>query len=155
MKSSLVAKCGTAGFAVLLVIGAGSCGTSPATSADGRVIEITMKEFSFTPRTITLNAGETVTLKLNNVGTVEHEFMAGRLPTAGKGYAEDWLKRAVPGLANHTHPGEEHLGEGVRVSADWGNRVTIVVPQEKGTYEFGCFVAGHYEAGMKGAIVVR
>lgn len=114
-----------------------------------------MKEFSFSPRTITLVAGQTVTLKLRNAGTLEHEFMAGRAPTPSKGYAEDWLKQAVPGLANHTHPGEVHLGEGIRVSADWGDQVKLVVPLEKGTFEFGCFVAGHYEAGMRGTIIVR
>jgi uncharacterized cupredoxin-like copper-binding protein len=114
-----------------------------------------MKEFTFSPRTINVRPGETVTLKFTNVGALEHEFMAGRAPVPGRGYTEDWLKRATPALANHTHPGEEHLGEGIRVSADWGNRVTLVVPEEKGTYEFGCFITGHYEAGMKGSIVVR
>jgi len=119
------------------------------------MIDVTMNEFTFSPRTINVRPGETVTLKFTNVGALEHEFMAGRAPVPGRGYTEDWLKRAVPALANHTHPGEEHLGEGVRVSADWGNRVTLVVPEEKGTYECGCFITGHYEAGMKGSIVVR
>ena len=144
------------GALALVIAVTAACGgaAAPSPSRD-RVIEITMKEFTFSPRAITLTAGETVTLKLTNIGTLEHEFMAGRAPTPGKGYAEDWLKQAVPGLVNHTHPGEVHLGEGIRVSADWGNRVTLVVPMEKGTYEFGCFVAGHYEAGMRGTIVVR
>jgi uncharacterized cupredoxin-like copper-binding protein len=155
MKRFRLAPIGASMIASVLVAGATACGTSPTSAANGRVIEITMSEFSFSPRTITLTAGETVTLKLTNAGALEHEFMAGRAPTPSKGYAEDWLKRAVPGLASHTHPGEVHLGEGIRVSADWGNRVTLVVPTEKGVYEFGCFVAGHYEAGMKGTIVVR
>jgi len=29
------------------------------------------------------------------------------------------------------------------------------VPPEKGEYEFGCFVQGHYEAGMKGRLIVK
>jgi uncharacterized cupredoxin-like copper-binding protein len=139
----------------LALIAAVACAAPATDPADGRVIEITMKEFTFSPRTITVTAGETVTLKFTNVGALEHEFMAGREPVPGKGYAEDWLKRAAPALASHTHPGEQHLGEGIRISADWGGRVKLVVPMEKGTYEFGCFVAGHYEAGMKGTIVVR
>jgi uncharacterized cupredoxin-like copper-binding protein len=140
---------------VLVAVAAAACASQPAKSPAGRVLEITMNEFSFSPRTITVSPGETVTLKFTNVGALEHEFMAGRAPVPSRGYNEDWLKRAVPALANHTHPGEAHLGEGIRVSADWGNRVTLVVPEEKGTYEFGCFIAGHYEAGMKGSIVVR
>jgi uncharacterized cupredoxin-like copper-binding protein len=144
------------GLALLLVASAAvACASEPAKPAAGRIVEITMSEFSFSPRTINVRPGETVILKFTNVGALEHEFMAGRAPVPSRGYTEDWLKRAVPALANHTHPGEEHLGEGIRVSADWGNRVTLVVPEEKGTYEFGCFIAGHYEAGMKGSIVVR
>lgn len=143
-------------LAPLLVASAAiACASAPGQPAAGRMIEITMKEFTFSPRSITVRPGETVTLKFTNVGSLEHEFMAGRAPLPSRGYAEDWLKRAVPALANHTHPGEDHVGEGIRVSADWGNRVTLVVPEETGTYEFGCFIAGHYEAGMKGSIVVR
>ena len=140
---------------VLVTVAVAACGSDPGRPAAGRVIEITMSEFTFSPRSITVRPGETVTLKFTNVGALEHEFMAGRVPVPSRGYTEDWLKRAVPALANHTHPGEEHVGEGIRVSADWGNRVTLVVPEEKGTYEFGCFIAGHYEAGMKGSIAVR
>jgi len=140
---------------LLVAVAAAACAGQPAKPAAGRVIEITMNEFSFSPRSINVRPGETVTLKFTNVGSLEHEFMAGRAPVPGRGYTDDWLKRAVPALGNHTHPGEEHLGEGIRVSADWGNRVTLVVPEEKGTYEFGCFIAGHYEGGMKGSIIVR
>ena len=140
---------------LLVAVAAAACAGQPAKPALGRVIEMTMNEFTFSPRTITVRPGETVTLKFTNVGALEHEFMVGRSPVPSRGYTDDWLKRAVPTLANHTHPGEEHLGEGVRVSADWGNRVTLVVPDDKGTYEFGCFIAGHYEAGMKGSLVVR
>ena len=140
----------------LVAVGVTSCGTTPtADPAKGRVIEITMTEFGFSPRTISVNAGEKVTLKLKNTGALEHEFMAGRAPLPGRGYTEDWLRLAVPGLAQHTHPGEKHLGEGVRVSSDWIGWVTLLIPPESGTYEFGCFIAGHYEAGMKGTLVVR
>ena len=142
-------------LALFLVVAGAACASQPGKSAAGNVVEVTMKEFTFSPRTISVRAGETVTLKLTNLGALEHEFMAGRAPVPSRGYTEDWLKRAVPALASHTHPGEEHVGEGIRVSADWGNQVTLVVPEEKGTFEFGCFIAGHYEAGMKGSIVVR
>jgi plastocyanin len=33
--------------------------------------------------------------------------------------------------------------------------LTFVVPDRKGTYEIGCFLPGHYEAGMKGTITVE
>ena len=133
-----------------------SCAATPTIDpAKGRIIEITMSEFGFSPATITVDVSEKVTLKLKNVGVLEHELMVGRAPVPGRGYTEDWLRLAVPGLAQHTHPGEQHLGEGVRVSNDWIGWVTLVIPPERGTYEFGCFIAGHYEAGMKGTLIVR
>lgn len=143
------------GIAVVAVVVTSCATTPPVDPAKGRVIEITMTEFGFSPRTITVEQGEKVTLKLRNAGALEHEFMAGRVPLPGRGYTEDWLRLAVPGLAQHTHPGEEHLGEGVRVSTDWIGWVTLVIPSARGTYEFGCFIAGHYEAGMKGTLIVR
>ena len=62
---------------------------------------------------------------------------------------------AATNIPSHTHPGEQHTGEGVRVPADWYGTLTVVVPQATGEYEFGCFVQGHYEAGMRGKLVVR
>src|SRR5688572_3486310 len=98
-------------IALLLVATAAvACASQPGKPAAGRMIEVTMDEFTFSPRAITVRPGETVTLNFTNVGALEHEFMAGRAPVPGRGYTEDWLKRAVPALANHTHPGEEHLG---------------------------------------------
>ncbi|HKY49971.1 MAG TPA: cupredoxin domain-containing protein [Candidatus Limnocylindria bacterium] len=142
-------------IAVVIIALASACSAPKTNPADGRMIEIVMDEFTFSPRTVALKAGETVTLKFTNKGSLEHEFMAGRSPVPSQGYTDDWLKRAVPALADHTHPGEAHVGEGYRVSADWGGRLKLVVPSEPGTYEFGCFIAGHYEAGMKGTITVR
>ncbi len=141
------------------VILAAACGgTTPAAvdPAQGRVIDVTMTEFAFSPATITLAPGEKVTFKLKNTGVVEHDFMAGREATPGKGYALDWIAKAVDGARPpHTHAGETAMGEGVRVSADWMMTLTVVVPQEKGEYEFGCFVQGHYEAGMKGKLIIQ
>lgn len=143
-----------------LVLFTASCGAStpapaPTSAAGGRIIEVAMKEFGFTPSTITVRPGEKVTLRLKNTGTVEHEFMAGLQPTPGKGYAVDWIAKAATSVPTHTHPGEEHLGEGVRVSANWFGSIDLVVPAERGEYEFGCFVQGHYEAGMRGRLIVR
>ena len=141
---------------VILVASCGGSTRSAVDPAQGRVVEVTMTEFAFSPTTITLAAGEKVTFKLKNTGVVEHDFMAGRQGTPGKGYALDWIAKAVDGARPpHTHAGEAAMGEGVRVSADWMMTLTVVVPQDKGEYEFGCFVQGHYEAGMKGKLVIQ
>jgi len=144
-------------FASVIVAAAcGSAGASVVDPALGRVIEIRMSEFTFSPSTITVNAGEKVTFKLINTGVVEHDFMAGLQGRPGTGYAVDWIAKAVDGVRPpHTHAGEAPMGEGVRVSSDWTLTLTVVVPPEKGEYEFGCFVQGHYEAGMKGRLIVK
>ena len=136
-------------FVAVLVIAACGSGAAPAS---GRTITIEMREFAFSPSAIDLAPGERVTLIFRNVGTVEHDFMAGREAVLGKGYGQDWLARANLD-AGKSHD-REHAGEGVRVAAKKSAELRLVVPAEKGEFEFGCFVAGHYEAGMKGKLVV-
>jgi uncharacterized cupredoxin-like copper-binding protein len=144
-----------AALAALTILGAACGGGTPApTGAGGRTIEVTMTEFTFSPSTIALRPGEKVTLRFKNIGTLEHEFMAGLRAVPGKGFTEDWIAKAATNVPSHTHVGEEHTGQGVRVSADWYGSLTVVVPDETGEYEFACFVQGHYEAGMRGRIVV-
>lgn len=143
-------------IASLAILAAACGGGAAAGSAPGeRVIEVNMSEFKFSPGTITVAPGERVTFKFTNKGALEHEFMAGRGAVASKGYTEDWIAEAGAATATHTHPGESHSGQGIRVAPDWFGTLAVVVPDAKGVYEFGCFVQGHYEAGMKGTLVVR
>lgn len=136
-------------FAAVLVIAACGGGVAPA---GGRTITIEMNDFAFSPSAIDLAPGERVTLTFRNVGSVEHEFMAGIEPMMGTGYRQDWLARAKLDAGKSHNAG--HAGEGVRITARKSAELRLVVPTEKGEFEFGCFVAGHYEAGMKGKLVV-
>lgn len=145
-----------AGVAAITLIAAACGGGAASTAVAGeRTIEVRLTDFAFSPSRITVAPGERITFKFTNAGALEHEFMAGRGAIPSKGYADDWIARAGAATAPHTHPGETHTGEGVRIPADWYGTLTVVVPDEKGVYEFGCFVQGHYEAGMKGTLVVR
>ncbi len=47
-----------------------------------------------------------------------------------------------------------HRGENVRIAPNTTVTITLVVPAGVGQFEFGCFVPGHYEAGMKGILLV-
>ena len=137
---------------IALALGLTACG---GTSSRVQAVQVETTEFKFSPNSITVAPGERVTFKFTNKGALEHEFMAGRGATPSKGYTEDWIAKAGAATAPHTHPGETHSGQGVRVPADWYATLTVVVPDGRGVYEFGCFVQGHYEAGMKGTLVVR
>lgn len=131
-----------------------ACGASSASTSDtGRTISVDMSEFTYAPATISVKSGETVTLRLKNTGTIEHEFMAGREAMAGMGYMEDWLAMA---RAEHaTGHDMDHQGSGMRVQPKDTATLTITVPAEKGEFEFGCFMPGHYESGMTGKLIVQ
>jgi len=140
--------------AASLVLAACSSGAVPAgASAGERTITVEMRDFGYSPSTIKLAPGERVTLVVKNAGTVEHEFMAGRNAMAGKGYERDWLVMAVGEHGSGHDMG--HTGSGTRVAPKNNASLSLVVPAEKGEFEFGCFVPGHYEAGMKGKLVVE
>jgi uncharacterized cupredoxin-like copper-binding protein len=129
-----------------------ACGQSAPSTGDTRRIEIEMRDFAFAPETLTLRAGEKVTLAFKNVGKLEHEFMAGTDPAYGKGYLKDWLAGAQ--IESSGEHGMEHAGAGVRVAPNTTKLFTFVVPNQGGVFEFGCFVIGHYESGMHGRLVV-
>jgi uncharacterized cupredoxin-like copper-binding protein len=111
-----------------------------------------MRDFAFLPESLTLRAGERVTLSFRNVGRLEHEFMAGSDGVYGRGYLDDLLAAAhVEGNAGHS---ADHLGTGIRVAPNSVKLLTFVVPERSGVFEFGCFILGHYETGMRGRLVI-
>lgn len=139
MGSALIACAGTPTYAAL-------------PSDPGRVVRIDMSDFAFSPASISVTPGERITLSFRNIGTQEHEFMAGHDVTPGKGFAHDWLDLAkVDRLSGHD---SGHSGVGLRLAPRGAANVTIVVPAQVGEVEFACFVVGHYESGMKGTLVV-
>ncbi len=152
-------------------------GASQPSFAAGTVHQVTvvMNEFKFEPATIHLKAGETVALTIKNEGSVEHEWSAGRNVvdnTTEKGYRTDlWalLKPRVTGkkfdvekVSATPSKSDEAESETAKmlsneVDVQPGGSVTLrftVPANAKGTWQFGCFAAGHYESGMKGTLVI-
>ncbi len=151
-------------------------GVSHPAFAAGKVQPVTlvMKEFKFEPATIHLKAGEEVVLTIKNEGTVEHEWSAGKnvvLTQAQTGYRTDLWSLLRPTIAGtqynlekaSTTPAKD-LAEGetakmlsTELDVQPGGSVTLrftVPASAKGTWGFGCFVPGHYEAGMHGTLVI-
>lgn len=142
-------------LAVATVLVAAACSAPPA-SADGRIVRIALKEFGYAPSRVTLKAGELVTLELANRGTIFHELMAGRgeiLPHGG--YTEDLFGGVETRMSGNDPAVHSHGGFGVLVAEGTTARLTFVVPDRPGTYEMGCFEAGHYLAGMVGRLVIE
>jgi len=126
----------------------------PACSSGPEPMQVNMQasEFRFEPSTIEVKAGQQLTVMMQNMGTVEHDFVIQEIPVEGTA-AES--ATAQPGMAGHSMAGTGmepavHMG----AMAGMTDSVTFI-PTKPGTYEFFCAVAGHKEAGMVGTLIVR
>jgi uncharacterized cupredoxin-like copper-binding protein len=110
-----------------------------------RTIEINMTDdMKFTPNRIEVKLGETVRLVAVNSGKVLHEIVIGTADEL-KQHAE--MMKKHPNM-EHDEPYMAHVDPGQKGDIIWSfNRA--------GTFEFACLIPGHFEAGMKGTIVVQ
>jgi len=159
---SMAVLLGTGAFLALAVGGEGE--SAPAATP----MTISFNEMSFTvdggtPNdTITFNAGETYAITFVNDGTVEHEMKAGNgdLLKRDNGTPDGYTNNFFVGPAVLTQDGQKiEFSDLEEVELDPGQSVTvtITVPESFAgqSHEMGCFVPGHYEAGMKAPIVVK
>jgi len=109
-----------------------------------RTIAISMDDsMHYSHSEIRVKQGETVTFVISNKGKLLHELVIGTREELQK-HAE--LMRKHPDM-EHDEPYMAHVKPGARERITW--KFT-----NAGNFEFVCLVAGHFEAGMKGAIVV-
>jgi uncharacterized cupredoxin-like copper-binding protein len=87
--------------------------------------------------------GDTITFVVINKGKLMHELVLGTEEEL-KQHAE--VMRKHPGM-EHEEPYMAHVKPGGTERITW--KFT-----KPGTFLYGCLVAGHFEAGMKGTIVV-
>lgn len=97
----------------------------------------------FTPDTLTVKESETVRFVVRNTGRMLHEMVIG---------TPDELAKHAAMMARF--PNMEH-DEAYMVHVDPGKTGEIVWQFNRaGSFEFACLIAGHYEAGMRGALTV-
>lgn len=154
----------TSALAVFLVTACGGSGSNPTTTdasnpiqsefafgepgdpatADRTVEIVTTDALVFNPADLTVTAGETITFRLVNDGTIIHDFTLGDEAT------------------QEEH--EEEMAEMAGMASDQPNAVTIAAGEikeltwtftEAGTVLIGCHQPGHYDGGMKGQITVE
>ena len=113
----------------LLVAGAvTACGQPTAAAPSGPAIEIGGTDsMKFDPETITVKAGEAVTIAFKNKGVIVHDYISSGATTNVK-------------LAN-VLGGREARG--------------VFRANTPGTYQILCVQPGHREAGMVGKIIVE
>ncbi|MHB8959596.1 MAG: cupredoxin domain-containing protein [Candidatus Limnocylindrales bacterium] len=114
--------------------GPGEAGFVAGAQASPRIVRVLAGPgYAFTPSTITVARGETVTFAVTSMGGLAHEFMVGPADAVAADQA------------------------GTPEVADIGMMQTESVTYTfdgAGPYAFACHAAGHYEAGMKGVITV-
>lgn len=127
-------------------------------------VTIIMRDFSYTPSTVTLQSGVPAEVTLVNKGQVAHEWMAYGMPkqgmTMGGETGHEWVERS-----NYFHmvavvaTGGKVIRQGgdfMELRVDPGKSASVkFTPMKKGTFEMGCMIQGHYEAGQHGVLVVK
>ncbi len=109
-----------------------------------RHIKLTMgDDMRFTPDTLQVKQGETVRLSVTNGGKILHEIVLGN-DKGLKQYAE--LMRKHPDTA-HAAPYMLHVAAGEAGELVWRFN-------KAGQFDFACLLPGHFEAGMRGKIIV-
>ena len=113
-----------------------------------RRIEVVAREgdgkMSFEPNRIAVKKGETVEFTLRNAGQLDHEFVLG---SAAENAAHAAQMASSPQM-KHDDPNAARIAAGQSARLVWRFSTS-------GDFEFACLIPGHYEAGMKGAAVVR
>lgn len=141
-----------------------------AASASADTIEVTMKDFAYEPDTLTVPAGQEVTLAFTNTGTVEHYFVVGDTITQDKdGFEQNLFSGVSIQKSKQTEGHEEEEEEHEEEEGDHENvfelppggqgTLTFTLPSEKaGTYTIACFETTgnkkHFEMGMRGVLTV-
>jgi uncharacterized cupredoxin-like copper-binding protein len=109
-----------------------------------RTIEVDMiDQMRFTPAMIEVKQGEVIRFVHTNSGQLMHEFVLGTPETLAE-HAE--LMKRFPGM-EHSEPYMAHVPPGQKGEITW--KFT-----KAGEFGFGCLLPGHFDAGMKGRIVV-
>ncbi|GIK86393.1 MAG: cupredoxin family protein [Burkholderiales bacterium] len=110
-----------------------------------RTLKVAMSDaMHFLPSVLKVRKGETVRFIVRNEGRLLHELVLGTEDELRK-HAD--LMRKFPDM-EHDEPHMVHVQPGEAGDLVWTfNRA--------GEFHFACLVGGHYEAGMKGRIIVE
>jgi uncharacterized cupredoxin-like copper-binding protein len=113
-----------------------------------RTIELTMSDgngtMTYEPNQIEVKKGEQIMFVLLNAGALAHEFLL-----------DSFENNAKHKIEMQKNPEMEHDDpNGKRVEPKNDSKILWRF-SKAGTYEFACLIPGHYEAGMKGTVVVK
>ena len=99
--------------------------------------------FRFTPDKITVKRGETIRFVMRNKGKIQHEIVIGTMAELKEHAA---LMQKFPEM--------EHEGANMAHVAPGQSGEIVWTFNQPGTFSFACLIAGHFEGGMAGTIIV-
>lgn len=145
----------------ILLVSASFTPTPAARAADpARVIGIVATDdMKYSVTTITAKPGETITIRLMSKGVIPKVAMAHNVVVLKLG--TDVLKLLKDGApfrdTDFIPPAMKSAVIAKTAFAGVGEtvQVTFKVPAKPGNYPYICTFAGHYQAGMKGTLVVK
>lgn len=109
-----------------------------------RTVNIDMSDaMRFTPANVQAKQGETIRFVVKNSGKVKHEFVLGTAAALKEHYE---LMKKFPEM-EHSDPNMVTVAPGQTGEVIW--QFT-----KSGKIDFACLQPGHYDAGMKGAVMV-
>jgi uncharacterized cupredoxin-like copper-binding protein len=117
-----------------------------------RTIQVDMNDsMRFVPDLLQVNAGETLKLVVHNNGKLPHEMVLGS-EAALKAHAIE-MKQSAGHSDGHAHASGNEL---LALSVKQGETKEWVIRFDQAqTLQMACLIPGHFEAGMKGQVIVQ
>jgi uncharacterized cupredoxin-like copper-binding protein len=113
-----------------------------------RIVPIAMQEeagkMKFSPARVEVKRGEQIRFVLSNIGELDHEFVLATTEENEK-HAKEMEK----------NPDMEHDDPNAKRIAPKKKNEIVWKFTKAGTFEYGCLIPGHREAGMIGTIIVK
>ena len=113
-----------------------------------RVVEVVMREgdgrMEYVPSMLEVKRGEQIRFVLRNAGELAHKFV---LASTAENLKHAALMQKYPDM-EHDDPNGKTLQPKANGEILW--RFT-----KRGSFEFGCLIPGHREAGMTGKVTVK
>ena len=118
---------------------------SPGNAANAtRTVDVDMTDaMRFNPASVSVRQGETVRFRVKNSGQLKHEFVLG---------TEKELKAHYEVMKKN--PEMEHADDNMVTVAPGQAGEVVWQFTKAGKVDFACLQPGHYDAGMKGAVMV-
>ena len=131
-------------FAISLIVAlsvllAACGGSSSSTSGGSNTSKVTMTDFMFEPKEITVAAGKQVSISVENSGAVDHNFIV--------------LSKTVTAPFDEAANKDAILYQ-LTVPAGQTQTASFTAPAA-GTYQVICGVPGHLDAGMEAKLISK